>query len=77
LYMRKKNKNDTLMVAEDRDDYLKDIEQMTFPGLLKESKKIEKMMREAAKELKFEEAARLRDRLTDCKERTIFVRGQG
>ncbi|MBE8182291.1 MAG: excinuclease ABC subunit UvrB, partial [Candidatus Portiera sp.] len=47
LYMRKKNKNDTLMVAEDRDDYLKDIEQMTFPGLLKESKKIEKMMREA------------------------------
>ncbi|MCH9664284.1 MAG: excinuclease ABC subunit UvrB [Gammaproteobacteria bacterium] len=76
LYMRKKNKGSNFKVAEDQEDYLKDIEIMTFPDLIKESKKLEKMMREAAKDLKFEEAARLRDRLKDCKDRTLFVRGK-
>ena len=76
LYLRKKGKGEKI-IAEDREVYRANIDTMTIPDLIKEIKKLEKMMKKAAKELEFEEAARLRDLVADCKERTLYVRGKG
>ena len=77
LYLRRKDKSGDNIAAEDRAEYQGTIEKMTIPDLVKESKRLEKQMRLAAKDLRFEEAAKLRDLLADCKERTLFVGGKG
>lgn len=69
VYLQKKGKK----VADVNSNYEVDFDSMTIPELVKETKRLEKMMRLAAQELKFEEAARLRDRLAECRERTLYI----
>ena len=76
LYLRKKKRGQGINIMEDDSDYSAELAVMTIPELVKESRKLEKMMRQAAQELKFEEAAAFRDRLGECKNRTIFVGGK-
>ena len=76
LYLRKKKMGTHAQVNEDSELYNRELAAMTIPQLLKENKKLEKMMRKAAQELRFEDATALRDKLNECKERTIFVGGK-
>jgi len=67
VYLQKKGKIDA------SSNYEADFNSMTIPELIKETKRLEKMMRLAAQELRFEEAAALRDRLAECRERTLYI----
>lgn len=69
VYLHKKDKK----VADTGGKYEKDLSAMTIPQLVKEAKRLEKLMRLAAQELRFEEAARLRDQLAACRERTLYM----
>lgn len=51
----------------------RDLDALTIPELIKEISRLEKMMRQAARELRFEEATVLRDKVAACRERTLYV----
>ncbi len=67
VYLQKKAKVDL------SSNYEADFSSMTIPELVKEIKRLEKMMRLAAQELRFEEAAALRDQLAKCRELTLYM----
>ena len=64
-------------ISENPSDYDKDFTSMTMPQLIKETKRLESMMRKAARELRFEDAVLLRDKLGECREQTLYVSGRG
>ncbi len=64
-------------ISENPSDYDKDFTSMTMPQLIKETKQLESMMRKAARELRFEDAVLLRDKLGECREQTLYVSGRG
>lgn len=74
---RKKRGERGQQVADPADVYAKDYDAMTIPELLREAKRLEGMMKKAARELRFEDAVVLRDQLNTCRERTLYAAGSG
>ena len=74
---RKKREGRERGVADTTAAYAKDFEALTIPELLREAKRLEGMMKKAARELRFEDAVVLRERLNSCRERTLYASGSG
>jgi excinuclease ABC subunit B len=70
--MPTRGKSKAEKIAESQENYIADIAKLSPAALARKLKQMEAKMIEHAKNLEFEDAAALRDQLTEIKQRAFF-----